>query len=201
MVGMRRLMTLSAGLFALSILSVSGAVHAQSSAPEPQADDTGPDSATPLAKKLQNPDSDLYSFPFRNNTNFNSGPHKGTQDILNVRPVIPIHVTEDWNVITRTILPLIWQPSPQPVRTVPFGTGPTTSVSAPPGRRPTANRCLDRAGWRSSCRCREDRRQAASQLRSRNVLQRGASGTRRDLAGPLAGHLHLLIASRSDCLP
>jgi hypothetical protein len=74
MVGMRRLMTLSAGLFALSILSVSGAVHAQSSAPEPQADDTGRDSATPLAKKLQNPDSDLYSFPFQNNTNFNYGP-------------------------------------------------------------------------------------------------------------------------------
>jgi hypothetical protein len=126
MVAMRRLMTLSAGLLALSTLSVTGAVHAQSSAPEPQADDTSPDSATALAKKLQNPVGDLYSFPFQNNTNFNYGPHKGTQDILNVQPVIPIHVTEDWNVITRTILPLIWQPSLQPVRTVPFGTGPTT---------------------------------------------------------------------------
>jgi hypothetical protein len=40
--------------------------------------------------------------------------------------VIPIHINEDWNIITRTILPLIWQPSLQPGQTVPFGTGPTT---------------------------------------------------------------------------
>jgi hypothetical protein len=36
------------------------------------------------------------------------GLHTGTQDILNVQPVIPIHSNEDWNVITRTILPLVW---------------------------------------------------------------------------------------------
>jgi hypothetical protein len=60
-------------------------------------------------------------FPFLNNTNFNTGPNKGTQDILNVEPMIPIHINEDWNVITRTILPLIWQPSLQPAQTVPFG--------------------------------------------------------------------------------
>jgi hypothetical protein len=82
--------------------------------------------STTLAKKLQNPIGDLYSFPFQNNTNFNYGPNKGTQDILNVQPVIPIHLNPDWNVITRTILPFIWQPSLQPARTVPFGIGPTT---------------------------------------------------------------------------
>jgi hypothetical protein len=99
---------------------------AQSAAPSASEDDSSPESATALAKKLQNPIGDLYSFPFQNNTNFNTGPHKGTQDILNVQPVIPIHITEDWNVITRTILPLIWQPSLQPAQTVPFGTGPTS---------------------------------------------------------------------------
>src|SRR5947209_15176273 len=82
--------------------------------------------ATQLAKKLQNPIGDLYSFPFQGNTNFSYGPNKGTQEILNVQPVIPIHVNADWNIITRTILPLIWQPSLQPIQTVPFGTGPTT---------------------------------------------------------------------------
>ena len=92
----------------------------------PPSDDGAGDNATALAKKLQNPIGDLYSFPFQNNTNFNSGPHKGTQDILNIQPVIPIHLNEDWNVITRTILPLIWQPSLQPAQTVPFGIGPTT---------------------------------------------------------------------------
>ena len=79
----------------------------------------GSESATELAKKLQNPVGDLISVPFQNNTNFRFGPNKGTQDILNIQPVIPIHVTPEWNVITRTILPLIWNPSlsrPKPSR-------------------------------------------------------------------------------------
>jgi hypothetical protein len=91
-----------------------------------QSSGTSGESATALAKKLQNPIGDLISIPFQNNTNFRFGPHKGTQDVLNIQPVIPIHVTPDWNIITRTILPLIWQPSLQPANTVPFGTGPIT---------------------------------------------------------------------------
>ena len=62
--------------------------------------------ASALAEKLQNPIADLISLPFQNNTNFDVGPTKGTQDILNIQPVIPIHVNDDWNVITRTILPI-----------------------------------------------------------------------------------------------
>jgi hypothetical protein len=104
--------------------------HAQTqssaSSISPDANSANDEGASALAKKLQNPIGDLYSFPFQNNTNFNYGPNKGTQDILNIQPVIPIHVTEDWNIITRTILPLIWQPSLQPAQTVPFGTGPIT---------------------------------------------------------------------------
>jgi hypothetical protein len=38
--------------------------------------------------------------------------------------VIPIHVNDDWNVITRTILPLVWSPSVLPGQSVPFGTAP-----------------------------------------------------------------------------
>jgi len=87
----------------------------------PPADDT-----TALAEKFQNPIADLISFPFQNNTNFNVGPNKGTQDILNIQPVIPIHLTDDWNVITRTILPLVGSPSYAPMPSVPFGLAPTT---------------------------------------------------------------------------
>jgi hypothetical protein len=36
---------------------------------------------------------------------------KGTQDILNIQPLIRFHLTEDWNLITRTIFPLTWQRS------------------------------------------------------------------------------------------
>lgn len=63
-----------------------------------------------LAKLSQNPVGNLVSVPFQNNTNFNYGPLEGTQNILNIQPVIPVTVNKDWNVITRTIVPLIWQP-------------------------------------------------------------------------------------------
>jgi hypothetical protein len=129
--GITRLIALCATLLAPSFVPVIA--RAQSAPPnqapdipaETQGSDSGGD-ATALAKKLQNPIGNLYNFPFQNNINFNYGPRGGTQDILNVQPVIPIHVNAYWNVITRTILPLIWQPSLEPAHTVPFGTGPTT---------------------------------------------------------------------------
>jgi len=89
-------------------------------------DDIKEQSDTDLAKKIQNPIGDLYSFPFQNNANFGAGPHGGVQDVLNIQPVIPLHVAPDWNVITRTILPLVWSPDLSPAPSVPFGTGPTT---------------------------------------------------------------------------
>src|SRR5438067_10796197 len=68
-------------------------------------------SAEELAKLAQNPVGNLISVPFQNNTNLNFGPEKGTQNILNIQPVIPISISDDWNIITRTILPVIWQPA------------------------------------------------------------------------------------------
>src|SRR4029077_1976535 len=67
--------------------------------------------AEELAKLAQNPVGNLISLPFQNNTNLNFGPEKGTQNILNIQPVIPISISHDWNIITRTILPVIWNPS------------------------------------------------------------------------------------------
>ena len=68
-------------------------------------------SAEELAKLAQNPVGNLISVPFQNNTNFNVGPLSGTQNILNIQPVIPIEVNPEWNIITRTILPVISQPA------------------------------------------------------------------------------------------
>ena len=81
------------------------------------------ESATELAKKTQNPVADLISVPFQNNFNFGVGPNNVTQYILNVQPVIPFKLTEDWNLITRTILPIINQPSPAPGAESAFGLG------------------------------------------------------------------------------
>jgi len=68
-------------------------------------------SATELAKLAQNPVANLISVPFQNNTNFNVGPQNGTQNILNIQPVIPVSLSKDWNLITRTIVPVISQPA------------------------------------------------------------------------------------------
>ena len=71
-------------------------------------------SSEELAKAAQNPVAKLISVPFQNNFNFGVGPEQVTQYILNVQPVIPITLNEDWNLITRTIVPIINQPSPAP---------------------------------------------------------------------------------------
>jgi hypothetical protein len=83
----------------------------------------GADDATELAKKTQNPVADLISIPLQNNFNFGVGPNNVTQYVGNLQPVIPIKITEEWNLITRTILPIINQPSPAPGVSSNFGLG------------------------------------------------------------------------------
>ena len=80
-------------------------------------------SAEELAKETQNPLAKLISVPFQNNFNFGFGPNDVTQWVLNVQPVIPISLTKDWNLITRTIMPIINQPSPAPGIPSAFGLG------------------------------------------------------------------------------
>lgn len=65
-----------------------------------------------LAQQSQNPIADLVSVPFQSNTNFNVGPFGRTQEILNVQPVVPMHISADWNMISRTIIPVVSQPNP-----------------------------------------------------------------------------------------
>ena len=66
---------------------------------------------TELAKKTQNPVADLISVPLQNNFNFGTGSREKMIYVLNIQPVIPFHLTEDWNLITRIITPVINQPS------------------------------------------------------------------------------------------
>jgi hypothetical protein len=74
------------------------------------AQEEAADADSELAKKTQNPVADLISLPFQNNTNFNFGPKDKTQNTLNIQPVAPFNLDEDWNLITRTIAPLICMP-------------------------------------------------------------------------------------------
>ncbi len=72
-----------------------------------QTEDEAP--AEDLAKKLANPISNLISVPFQNNYDFNVGPLNGLRYNLNVQPVIPISIGENWNMISRTIVPITFQ--------------------------------------------------------------------------------------------
>jgi len=64
-----------------------------------------------LAKAAQNPVASMISLPFQNNTNFGIGPDDETQNILNIQPVYPFELSDNWNFITRTIIPVVSQPS------------------------------------------------------------------------------------------
>jgi hypothetical protein len=68
-------------------------------------------SESDLAKKAQNPVADLISLPFQANTSYRVGPLERTQNVLNIQPVIPVDLNDRWNLITRTIFPIVSQPS------------------------------------------------------------------------------------------
>jgi hypothetical protein len=88
----------------LTILSLFIALPlADAAQQEPSAED--------LAKKTQNPVADLISVPLQSNWNFGAGSRDKTIYILNIQPVIPISISQEWNLITRVITPVINQPS------------------------------------------------------------------------------------------
>lgn len=74
------------------------------------ADGGSSTSTEALARAAQNPVADLISLPIQYNANFGFGPDDGVQSVVNVQPVIPFKVTKEWNVITRTIVPIVYQP-------------------------------------------------------------------------------------------
>jgi hypothetical protein len=101
-------------LLAIALLSAIPAFAADTK-PSPGAGGGGGDAADSkeaLAKAAQNPIANMISVPFQNNFNFRVGPNKVMQWNLNIQPVIPISLNKDWNLITRTIIPVITQPSP-----------------------------------------------------------------------------------------
>ena len=72
------------------------------------------DDATELAKKAQNPVADLISIPIQSNFNFNYGANRDKSQIVNnIQPVVPITLNKDWNLITRTIAPVIYTEFPE----------------------------------------------------------------------------------------
>lgn len=64
--------------------------------------------ADELSKKLANPVASMISVPIQANFDFRGGPdRKGFGSTTNIQPVIPLKINEDWNLIVRTIVPVI----------------------------------------------------------------------------------------------
>jgi hypothetical protein len=74
----------------------------------------GQANAADLAKKLQNPVADLISVPLQNNWDFGIGPADAMRYFVNIQPVIPVSLSTEWNLIIRTIMPVIYAESPVP---------------------------------------------------------------------------------------
>lgn len=85
-------------------------------------------SAEELRKESQNPIANLISVPIQENGNFGIGSANRVQNVVNIQPVIPFSMGEKWNLITRWITPIIYQPL-----TVPQASGPPEQLTGVSG--------------------------------------------------------------------
>lgn len=93
-----------------------------------------------LAKQLSNPVAALISVPFQFNYDDNIGPGRdGHKFLLNFQPVIPFHLNEDWNVISRTIVPITSQTNISPGSGTQTGLGDVVQSLFFSPQKPTAS--------------------------------------------------------------
>ena len=112
----------------LIVVVTASTVHAQ-------------ENADVLAKQLSNPVASLISVPLQYNVDFDIGSEYGTKQTLNIQPVIPASLSDDWNLITRVIVPVIDQEDVFGDSGHQFGLGDTTPTFFFSPKKPTSS------GW------------------------------------------------------
>ncbi|HTP48989.1 MAG TPA: transporter [Casimicrobiaceae bacterium] len=95
-----------------------------------------------LALAALNPIAAMVSVPLQYNYDHEIGPQEaGHKNYVNVQPVIPFSLNEDWNLISRTIVPVVWQQDIFPGAGSQSGIGDTTQSFFFSPKKPTAD------GW------------------------------------------------------
>jgi hypothetical protein len=125
------------------------ALHAPPASAQPadgSAAPAGP-SANELAKDLSNPVAALISVPFQLNYDRGIGPaNDGTRWLLNIQPVIPVSLDPAWNLISRTIVPVVLQDEIGPGSGSQFGLGDIVQSVFLSPKAPTAGGLIWGAG-------------------------------------------------------
>lgn len=109
-----RLTSIAIPAMAFAAMTFAGGAYAQDqpATPEASAASAAPESSSEadVAKKLSNPVAALISVPLQSNVDSGFGvPGQGVKYTLNIQPVIPITLSDNWNLISRTIVPVVSQ--------------------------------------------------------------------------------------------
>jgi len=102
----------------LAVFALVQPVRAENTSEAQQGGDAG------LAQELTNPLADLMTIPIQMNYDRDIGPlDDGWKLQTNIQPVIPFSLTDEWNLISRTIVPVIYQDDIFPGAGSQFGLG------------------------------------------------------------------------------
>jgi hypothetical protein len=100
-------MKMRVSIFALAMAEVTVTEPARAQERGEHASDAA------LAKKSQDPISDLGVLPLEQQTNFGVGPHAlRSEHVVRFHPVVPFDIDDRWRIVTRTNVPLVDQPLP-----------------------------------------------------------------------------------------
>ena len=132
---------LPAFLFLLVVFIPVGLLGAEGSGGDRQGGEAD------LAQELTNPLADLMTIPIQMNWDRNIGVEDDGQKIqTNIQPVVPFHLSEDWNMISRTIVPLVHQDDIFPGAGSQFGLGDINLSLFFSPRKPTSGGMIWGAG-------------------------------------------------------